>query len=73
MSVNLDSEVVATAFDPATRTCSYTIERDGKRWTVPIPLHQLEQHGNTVSGQQSRRTHLANLLEAAMRGKPDVA
>jgi hypothetical protein len=68
MTINLDTEIVATAFDPASGTCAYTIARDGRRWTVRVPLAQLDGHG--VS-KEARRAHLANLLTAAMQGPSD--
>lgn len=68
MTINLDTEIVATAFDPATDTCAYTVARDGKRWTVRVPLAQLEAHG---ANKDARRAHLANVLTAAMHGAPD--
>jgi hypothetical protein len=70
MTINLDSEIVATAFDPATQTCAYTIARDGKRWTVRVPLVHLDAHG---ASKDARRAHLANVLMAAMRDAPDDA
>lgn len=66
--VALETEVVATRFDKKTRTCFYTIERDGKRWTVQIPMDEFEKHKRN---KQLRRNHLANALTNAMRGKPD--
>jgi hypothetical protein len=68
MTINLDTEIVATAFDPATDTCAYTIARDGKRWTVRVALAHLDAHG---TNKDARRAHLANVLTAAMQGAPD--
>jgi hypothetical protein len=68
MTINLDTEIVATAFDPATNTCAYTIARGGRRWTVQVPLAQLDAHG---ASKDARRAHLANVLDAAMQGAPD--
>ena len=70
MTLNLDTEIVATAYDPATDTCAYTIARNGQRWTVQVPMAQLESHG---ANKQARRAHLANVLTAAMQGLPDAA
>ncbi len=70
MTLNLDSEIVATAYDPATDTCAYTLARNGQRWTVQVPLAQLEAHG---ANRDARRAHLANVLLAAMQGLPDDA
>lgn len=68
MTIALESELVASHFDPLTRICSYTIQRGGERWTVKIPHADLEKHkGN----KQLRRNHVANALQNAMRGAPD--
>ena len=70
MTVNLDTEIVATTtgIGTAGETCAYTIGRDGKRWTVRVPLAQLEAHG---ANEDARRAHLANVLTAVMQGAPD--
>lgn len=68
MTIHPDTEIVASRFDRATQTCFYTLERQGKRWTVGIPLKELEQHG---PNKQRRRDHLANRLQQAMRGPHD--
>lgn len=73
MTVALDSEIVGTGYDPKTGDCSYTIERNGKRWTVTVHEDQFHQYGAIQVSIQQRRTHLANALEAAMRGPDDEA
>ena len=72
MAINLDTEV-ASSFDPVTRVCTYTIERNGQSWTVQIPLVDLERHGALPGSIKKRREHLARLLEAKMNGPPDAA
>lgn len=67
-TIHLDTEIVATTFDPVHQVCSYTIERGGKRWTVEIPKSQFDKHG---ANKIAKRTHLANMLNNAMQGKPD--
>jgi hypothetical protein len=67
---NVDTEIVATAYDPSTDSCAYTIERNGKRWTVQVPLVQLDACG---ANKQARRDYLGNVLLAAMDGPPDDA
>jgi hypothetical protein len=67
--INLDNEIVATRYDGATRTCYYTIARDGKRWTAAVPLDHLEIHG---PAKANRREHLARALMTAMAGPPDA-
>jgi hypothetical protein len=68
MPLNLDTEIVATAYDSSSDTCAYTIARNGKRWTVQVPLAQLDAYG---ANKQARRDCLGNLLLAAMDGPPD--
>jgi len=55
---------------PSTDSCAYTIERNGKRWTVQVPLAQLDACG---ANKQARRDYLGNVLLAAMDGPPDGA
>jgi hypothetical protein len=66
MTLNLDGEIVATAYDPASG--SYTLARDGRRWTAAVALAQLEAQG---ANKEARRNHLANVLFTAMQGPPD--
>jgi hypothetical protein len=68
MTIHLETEIVATAYDPKTNICSYTIQRGAKRWTVTIPLEHLDAHkGN----KQKRRDHVATVLKSAMDGPHD--
>lgn len=70
MTIALESEIVGSAYDPATKTCTYTIERNGKRWTAAVPLHHLTAHkgGNA---KMLRRNHVARVLETRINGEPD--
>lgn len=69
MTINLESEIVATQYDPVAQTCIYTVQRGDNRWTVTVPLHHLDAHkGNKAK----RRAHVATVLENAMRGEPDA-
>ena len=70
MPLNLDTEIVATAYEPSTDSCAYRIERNGKRWTVQVPLAQLDACG---ANKQARRDYLGNVLLAAMDAPPDGA
>lgn len=77
MTIHPESEIVATSHDARTRTHSYTIERNGKRWTVAIPDDDFEQFGPIVGAsgavnRMNRRRHLAMRLEAAMDGVADA-
>lgn len=66
--IALETEIVGTRFDKKTRTGYYTIERDGRRWTVAVPVADLDKHKRN---KQLRRNHLANALSRAMLGPPD--
>lgn len=77
MTINPETDVVATSHDPVTRTHSYTIARGGKRWTTQIPDTDFGQFGpvmgaNADLNKMRRRQHLATRLEAAMAGAPDA-
>lgn len=63
--INLDTEIVGSRYDPITRMCSYTVARDGRKWTVSVHSDDLNRH------KQNRRNHLGHLLQQAMRGKAD--
>jgi hypothetical protein len=67
-TINLDAEIVATRYDPVSRTCFYTVQRDGCRWTVSIHEDDLNRH---KGDKQKRRNHLGHLLQVAMQGKAD--
>jgi hypothetical protein len=68
MTINLDTEIVATHYDPIARRNYYTIERDDRRWTVSLHDDDLAPHGGNM---QARRNHLGNMLATAMLGKAD--
>lgn len=67
-TIGLDSEVVATRFDPPTRTCFYTIERGGKRWTAALHIDALQKAGANMA---LRRKMVAMALMQAMAGPAD--
>ena len=71
MTIALESEVVGSRFDKTTRTCFYTIARDGKRWTAALPIDQLLQ----IKGPNRKtliRNHVATALQNVMNGPPDA-
>lgn len=76
MTIALDTEIVASRFDTKTGLCSYTIERNGKRWTVDVHLDHFEALPKTPGephvNKQLRRNHLAKVLEQAMQGPCDA-
>lgn len=72
--INPETEIVATAYDPKTRTHSYTVQRDGKRFTAHIPDADFQAFGpvlgaSAATNKINRRKHLAMRLEAAIRGE----
>lgn len=69
MTINPETEIVATRYDPKTRDCFYTIQRGDRRWTAKVPLADLDK---LAGNKQKRRNHLATVLELAMRGEPDA-
>lgn len=73
MTINLDTEIVATRYDPIARTNFYTIEREGKRWTAGVHDDHFTPHGpvGDPGALQKRRAHLAKVLTDAMAGPPD--
>jgi hypothetical protein len=68
MTINLDTEIVATRFDAPSHTCFYTIARGGKRWTAALHIDALEKAG---ANKTLRRQTLAAALMNAMAGPPD--
>ena len=77
MTINPETEIVHSSHDPQTRIHSYTIERDGKRWTVAISDDEFARFGPLVGAQARknqarRRTYLVAKLTEAMQGEPDV-
>lgn len=67
MTIHLDSEVVATSFDPVTQTCTYTVQRGDDRWTVSVPLADLTK----LTNKPAKHALIANKLNAAMTGPAD--
>lgn len=75
--INPETEIVSTAHNAKTRVHSFTIERDGKRYTAHIPDADFQAFGpvlgaSAATNKINRRRHLAMRLEAAMQGKADV-
>ena len=68
-TINLDTEIVATSYDPATRMNYYTIERGGRRWTASVHTDHLAVH---KANKEARRRHVGNVLVEAMRGPSDT-
>ncbi len=62
-AINLDDQIVASAYDSKTRTCSYTYQHtDGSRYTVNVPIDEFTKIGTTPTTLNQRRTHLATKI-----------
>jgi len=77
MSINPETDIVASSYDGATRIHSYTIERGGKRWTAQIADDEFQRFGpvagaSAASNKARRRTYLATKIAAAMQETPDA-
>lgn len=71
MTINVDTEIVASRYDAAKRINHYTIKRDGRHWSVEVPDDHLDRHGRGAGSRDRRRNHVGSLLVLAMRGKAD--
>lgn len=71
MTVNLHDEVVSTKFDDKRRMCIYTMHRDGRSWTIEVPLKEFEQIGMQDQRKAARQNHLRNKFLTAMKGPSD--
>lgn len=60
-TIHPETQVVASAYDPLTRVCSYTYQHhDGSRYTVNVPLDELMPHRR--QGRPQARAHLARKI-----------
>lgn len=72
MTINLETEVVSSSFDPINRVSTYTILRNDKRYTATVKLADLDKLGPlSAATKVARRTFIANALNAALQGEPD--
>lgn len=73
MTLHLESEVVASSFDPINQIGTYTIARAGKRYTAVVPMADLEKYkGAAPAVKAARRAHIAAALQTALLGEPDA-
>lgn len=77
MTINPETDVVASSYDSTARIHSYTIARGGKRWTVAIPDQDFRQFGPVMGADADlnkarRRQYLAARLTTAMGGPADA-
>lgn len=69
--INLDAQIIATRFDPASRTCFYTYQHtDGSQYTVAVPLDELASLGTTPANRDARRRHLAHKIVTHIQTNP---
>ena len=70
-AINLDDQIVASAYDKKARVCSYTYQHsDGSRYTVKVPLDELQKIGTTPANRDVRRKHLAMKILNHMQTNP---
>lgn len=66
-TIHPETQVVASTYDPLTRICSYTYQHtDGSRYTVQVPLDELNTKGNRAN----RRMHLATKIMHHIQSNP---
>lgn len=68
MTVNLDSDLVGTKFDAARQVNIYTARRGDRRWTVEVPLSELQP---LMGNKTARRQKVENFINSAMSGPAD--
>lgn len=71
--INMDTEIVATMFNKVTNTVAYTVERDGERWTVNIPVKELDAIGPISLTKKQRMDFVGRKLQQVMMGPGDPA
>lgn len=71
MTLVLSTELSSSSYDPATGLCRYTATKNGKHWTIEIPIADLHKHGNGPGHKMKRQNHVATLLQQAMLGPSD--
>ncbi len=70
-AINLDDQIVATSYDKVTRICTYTYQHsDGSRYTVAVPLDELQKLGTTPANRDVRRRFLAQRIVTHIQTNP---
>lgn len=70
-TIHPETQIVASAYDPLTRICSYTYQHsDGSHYTVDVPLSEFEKIGLGRATQMQRRTHLAQKIISHVQTRP---
>ena len=69
--INLDDQIVSTAYDKQSRLCSYTYQHtDGSLYTIQIPLDDLRKIGTTPANRDVRRKFVATKIMNHIQTNP---
>ena len=71
MTLNLETDIIATGHDPIDHTHTFTVEVRGRRYTAKIPDTKLANFTGP-RGRQAKRECVAAAIRAAMAGEPDA-
>jgi hypothetical protein len=75
--ISLEDHIVESRYDSLTGLCHYVVLHEGERYTVSVPLAELDKHPPagrpTDPGSRLRRAHLARLITERLKGEPDPA
>lgn len=70
-TINPETQIVASAYDELNRICSYTYEHtDGSRYTVKVPMSDLEKIGLGRATVDQRRRHIAQTIISHVQANP---
>lgn len=70
-TINPETQIVASSYDAQNRICSYTYQHsDGSRYTVSVPLADLEKFGMGVATRDQRRRHVAQKIVSHVQSNP---
>lgn len=72
-TIHPETQIVASRYDAANRICEYTYQHsDGSRYTMRIPIDDLERNGNAAATRQQRRQTLAQkIINHVQTNPPD--
>ena len=71
MTLNLETDIIDTDYDPIKRVHTYTVEVRGRRYTASVPDAALATLTGP-RGRQAKRERVAQAIRAAMAGEPDA-
>lgn len=70
-TINPESQVVASSYNPWTRVCTYTYEHaDHSRYTVSVHIDEFHKIGTTPATRDQRRRHLALRIQSHIQSNP---